>query len=130
MHEGILTCSSDTPLRTVARMMVEQRVHCIAVHTEGEDRYRLGPVWAIVSDLDLAGAASVDLDARTAGGVAATPVVTVVPGETVERAAQLMREYGTAHLVVVDANDNHPLGVISTLDVAGILAGLPQSATY
>jgi CBS domain-containing protein len=126
MHEGILSCDSGTPLRTVARMMAERRVHCIAVLTERDESYRLGPLWGIVSDLDLAGAAAdLDLDTRTAGGAAATPVVTVTPDETVERAAQLMREYGTSHLVVVDAADNRPLGVTSTLDVASVLAGMP-----
>jgi CBS domain-containing protein len=125
MHEGILTCDPETPLRAVARLMVEQRVHCVAVLAKHEERYRLGPLWGIVSDLDLAGSASFDLDTRTAGGAAVSPVVTVTPGETVERAAQLMREYGTAHLVVVAADDNRPLGVISTLDVAAVLAGMP-----
>ena len=39
------------------------------------------------------------------------------------RAAQLMREYGIAHLVVVDADARTPLGVISTLDIARVIAG-------
>jgi CBS domain-containing protein len=106
-------------------MMVEQHVHCVAVMAQREEQSRLGSLWAIVSDLDLAGSASLDLDTHTAGGAAASPVVTVPPTETVERAAQLMREYGTAHLVVVAADDDRPLGVISTLDVAAVLAGMP-----
>lgn len=125
MHEGVLTCPPETPLRDVARTMAEQRVHCVAVLATRDESYRLGRLWGIVSDLDLAAAAGLDLDARTAGGVAASPVVTVTPGETVERAAQLMREYSTAHLVVVDTDDDRPLGVISTLDVAAVLAGVP-----
>lgn len=125
MHEGVLTCPAETPLRDVARTMAEQRVHCVAVLSTGDESHRLGRLWGIVSDLDLAAAAGLDLDARTAGGAAASPVVTVTPEETVERAAQLMREYSTAHLVVVDAEDDRPLGVISTLDVAAVLAGAP-----
>jgi CBS domain-containing protein len=129
MHEGILTCAADATVRAVARMMVEQRVHCIAVLAEPEQSYRLGALWGIVSDLDLAGSASLDVDVHTAGGVAASPVVTVTPADTVERAAQLMREYGTAHLVVTAADDNRPLGVISTLDVAAVIAGMPFPVT-
>jgi CBS domain-containing protein len=125
MHAGILTCTSKTPLRTVAAMMVEQRVHCIVVLAEPEESSRLGAVWAVVSDLDLAACASLDVDAHTAGGTAASPLVTVTPTETVERAAQLRREYGTSHLLVVAADDDRPLGVLSTLDVAAVLAGLP-----
>jgi CBS domain-containing protein len=124
MHEGILTCTSQTPLRKVAAMMVEQSVHCIVVLGDPAERYSLGARWALLSDLDLAGCASLDMDAHTAGRTAATPVVTVTPVETIERAAQLMRAYGTSHLVVVAADDNRPLGVISTLDIAAVLAGL------
>jgi CBS domain-containing protein len=125
MREGILTCTSKTPLRVVAAMMVEQRVHCIVVLAEPAESHRLSTVWAVVSDLDLAACASLDVDVHTAGGTAASPVVTVTPTETVERAAQLMREYGTSHLLVVAADDYRPLGVISTLDVAAVLAGMP-----
>jgi CBS domain-containing protein len=130
VREGILTCPPETPLRDVARTMAEQRVHCVAVLARREESYRLGRLWGIVSDLDLAGAASLDLDVLTAGGAAGSPVVTVTPEETIERAAQLMREYGTAHLVVVDPEDNRPLGVISTLDVAAVLAGVPLPAAH
>ena len=67
----------------------------------------------IVSDLDLVAAASVrDLDDQSAGGSAATPVVTVSPDGTLERAAQLMTEHNTAHLIVVDACEQRPLGVL------------------
>jgi CBS domain-containing protein len=46
----------------------------------------------------------------------------VSPGETLERAAQLMTEHNTAHLIVVDPKQQRPLGVLSTLDIAGTLA--------
>jgi CBS domain-containing protein len=105
-------------------MMVEHRVHCIVVLGDPEDSHSFGAAWAVVSDLDLAACASLDMDAHTAGRTAATPVVTVTPIETIERAAQLMRAYGTSHLVVVAADDNRPIGVISTLDIAAVLAGL------
>jgi CBS domain-containing protein len=76
-----------------------------------------------VSDLDLVAAtATQDLDRRTAGAIAASPVVMVPPTETLERAAQLMQEYGTAHLVVVDPETVQPLGVLSTLDVARLVS--------
>ena len=43
-------------------------------------------------------------------------------GGPLRRGAQLMTEYGTAHLVVVDPTTSPPLGVLSTLDVARTLA--------
>ena len=58
---------------------------------------------------------------QTAGATAATPLLTIRPDETVQRAAQLMTEHGITHLVVVDAG-HRPVGVISTLDVAASLS--------
>jgi CBS domain-containing protein len=93
--------------------------HCIVVADDPGDAESL---WGIVSDLDLVAAAGVrDLDDQTAGAAAATAALTVEPGETVQRAAQLMTEHATTHLVVVDAM-RRPVGVISTLDVAAALS--------
>jgi CBS domain-containing protein len=43
-------------------------------------------------------------------------------GETLERAAQLMNEHEITHLVVVDPSTKDPVGVLSTLDIAGVVA--------
>ncbi len=119
MRAGVLTCSPDTPLETVARMMATNHVHCIVVTTS--DQPQVGPPWGIVSDLDLAQAAAQPEDC-TAGDVCATEVVTVEPTESLEQAARLMVEHETAHLVVADRSLRFPVGVVSTLDVAGAIA--------
>lgn len=120
MHAGVFTCEREALLSEVAAQMARELVHCIVVESGSGDA---GPPWGIVSDLDLVAAATVrDLDQQTAGGSAATPVVMVSPAETLERAAQLMTEHGTAHLVVVDPRQQFPIGVLSTLDIAGTLA--------
>jgi CBS domain-containing protein len=49
--------------------------------------------------------------------------VLVHRGETLERAAQLMTEHGSAHLVVDDPETGRPVGVLSTLDIAAALTG-------
>ena len=69
MHAGVVTCAADTPLRAVARMLVEHRIHCVAV----PDIAGTGiSTWAIVSDLDLVGAAAAgSVEGRTAGDIAA-----------------------------------------------------------
>jgi hypothetical protein len=33
-----------------------------------------------------------------------------------------MREHSTGHLVVIAENGSQPVGVVSTLDIAGVLA--------
>jgi CBS domain-containing protein len=118
MHEGVLTCSRQASLAHVAELMASHRVHCVVVTDEREDA---GSLWGIVSDLDLAAASSVrDLDEQTAGATAATAALTIEPEETVQRAAQLMTEHGTTHLVVVDV-EGRPVGILSTLDIAAAL---------
>ncbi|HEY0415648.1 MAG TPA: CBS domain-containing protein [Gaiellaceae bacterium] len=114
MTPGVLTCLPATPLRGVARMMKRHRVHAIVVFGADDS---LHP-WGVVSDLDLVAAIGT---AANAGSVAASPVVTVTAELTLEHAATLMAENQTSHLLVV-SDAGLPVGVVSTLDVAGALA--------
>jgi CBS domain-containing protein len=119
MHAGVIACERETPLDEVAATMAREHVHCVVVDSgSGEGR----EPWGIVSDLDLVAAATVrELDEQTAGGTAATPVLLVSPRETLERAAQLMTEHTTSHLVVVEPRTGRPVGVLSTIDLAAKL---------
>jgi CBS domain-containing protein len=120
MHQGVLTCGREESLLAVAELMAQHRVHAVVVTDDADDA---GALWGVVSDLDLAAAASVrDLAEQTAGATAATVALTIRPGETLRRATQLMLEHGTTHLVVVDGDALRPIGVLSTLDVARALA--------
>ena len=119
MHRGVLTCARDEPLSRVAELMAVHGVHSVVVTDEPD---RAGALWGVVSDLDLVAAATVRrLDEQLAGATAATAALTISPGETLQRAAQLMTEHATAHLVVVDPSTLRPIGVLSTLDVARAL---------
>ena len=115
MSHGVINCPPETPLRMVARMMATHRVHAVAVHDEEGG-------WAIVDDLDLVGAAGLDIDERTAGHAASCPALTVTPDETLDRVAQLMAENETTHVIVVDSLGGRPIGIVSTLDIARALA--------
>lgn len=117
MHVGLISCPADAPLQDVAQRMSEEAVHCILV---APDPYVSEGEWRVVSDLDLIGAA--ESPQATASQFAASPVVTVTEEDTVFRAVRLMREYQTAHLLVL--NHDGPSGVISTFDVAGVVAEL------
>ncbi|MGH3127394.1 MAG: CBS domain-containing protein [Gaiellaceae bacterium] len=121
MHWGLVTCAADAPLTAVAALMRDRRVHCVVV-IDGSSRER--GLWGVVSDLDLVAAASVrPLDEQTAAGTAMRPAVTIAPGEPLEEAMRRMTSNGVSHLVVVDPADTYPLGVLSTLDLAAVLAG-------
>jgi CBS domain-containing protein len=120
MRHGVIGCSPDTPLKVVARMMATNHVHSIVVtgtDAEGSD----SKPWGIVSDVDLARLAG-EADELTAAEACATEVISVRQDETLARAAQLMGEYEISHLIVVDPDSRRPVGVVSTLDLAGIVA--------
>lgn len=121
MHTGVMTCSLYAPLTAVARTMAANRIHCVVVWNEPA-RSEAPELWGVVSDLDLIKvAATEELSTRTAGGSAATPALMIGPHETLARATQLMAEHEVTHLVVVDPVTTRPLGVLSSLDVAGVL---------
>jgi CBS domain-containing protein len=117
MRKGIFTCPPDTSLREVARMMASYHIHSVVItDLEGDQP------WGLLSAIDLAGAAGPGFVDRTAGDAAATEVVSVLSDDTLSHAAQLMAEHDTSHLLVLHSQTGNPVGVISTLDVAGVLA--------
>lgn len=122
MHPGILCCDHSASSTEVARMMVTHHVHCIAVMAPSHDLRPESLVWGIISDLDLIEAGVGGGSERTAAALAQQPVISVKPSTPMLEAAQLMLKHGAAHLVVVDPDKQRPIGILSTLDVAGILA--------
>ena len=129
MHKGVFTCSLHAPLSTVARIMAAHRVHAVVVWNE-PSRNEPPQLWGVVSDLDLIKIAGVeDTSERTAGESAATPALMVARDETLARAAQLMTEHDVSHLVVIDRHTTKPVGVISTLDLAEVLAAVSEPVT-
>jgi CBS domain-containing protein len=93
--------------------MAEDRIHCVLV---GTDRG-----WEAVSDRDLLRAAEIDMDKVSAGEVVGE-LHTITVDEPLERARRMMVDENVAHLLVLDSRLGRPLGVLSTLDIAAILA--------
>jgi CBS domain-containing protein len=121
MHPGVITCDSGATLCDVARMMANVGIHAVVVWGDQEDDSQ--GFWGIVSDLDLVTAAA--RGERLAGpavGAAKSEVVTVRASESLFRAAQLMEEHRSTHVVVLADDRDRPIGVLSTLDVARALA--------
>ena len=122
MHPGILTCAPEASLVEVARMMATHHVHAVAVlGIQPGEQGRL--VWGIVSDLDVVRAAqTAGSEAVTAADVTATEPVTVDAGEPLLTAARVMQEHDVHHLVVVSGRDPRPIGILSSLDITGVVA--------
>jgi CBS domain-containing protein len=116
MTPGIITCAPDTPLATVAELMATRSVHAVAVGGIAANHL----VWGVIDSLDLVRALR-DPDAHgvaeTISRQAAHPIEPAAP---LSEAARLMDEHSVTHLVVVDGG--RPVGVLSTLDIAGAAA--------
>jgi CBS domain-containing protein len=127
MHPGIVSCSRAATPSEVARVMVSCRVHSVAVLGLSHDGRDDPLIWGIVSDLDLLRALTERPAPATAGELARQPVITIRSTAPIQEAARAMVAQGTQHLVVVDPDRQMPLGIISTLDVADVLANLAQA---
>jgi CBS domain-containing protein len=116
MHHGILSCAADAPLGEVAAIMARHHVHAVAV-----TRTPAGRPVGVVSDLDVVAAAATG-EEPSALQAAATESPTISAVDSLLHAAQRMTEHGVSHLVVVDGAGGFPVGILSTLDVAGVYA--------
>ena len=118
MHAGVLTCSADTPLVDVAGIMTKHRVHAVAVI---DDKRR--PI-GVVSALDVVAAASRDDERETARVATAgtEPLITISADAPLDHAAKLMTKHRVHHLIVVDPAEGYPVGILSTLDIAVLVA--------
>jgi CBS domain-containing protein len=122
MRPRVLTCEPETLLVTVAQRMASEHVHAIVVlhetvEPDGEIGHR---PWAVLTDRDILRSAA-SIAERTAGDSATGEVLLARPDERLPDVAERMLEHGTSHAVVVEPSTGRPVGVLSTLDIAGIL---------
>jgi CBS domain-containing protein len=122
MTPRLVHCRPDTSLRDVAHLMTTHGIHAVYVFDDVSNEGEPPALWGLVTDLDLVASWPV-LEERSAGGTAVTPLVMVPSDEPLGRAAQLMAESGTAHLAVTDPVTGAPVGVLSTMDIARVIAG-------
>jgi CBS domain-containing protein len=116
MGAPVITCPADTPLIAVARLMATRHIHAVVVVDDEKDPL----AWRVLSDRILTSTGAT-ADNLTAGQVAERPREAAEEDWPLDRAAHLMAEHGVTHLVVVDAH-GRPAGMLSTLDLAGVVA--------
>jgi CBS domain-containing protein len=113
MNKAIVTCSPAAGLREMGRLMASHHIHSLVI-SRGDPA-----LWGLVSDVDIAQAAIGRPDA-TAKDLAVP--ATGIPDETpLIRAIEVMREQRTSHLIVTGTESGRPTGMISALDIAGIV---------
>jgi CBS domain-containing protein len=134
MTESVFTVAPETPLKTVAKRMLEygvsgmpvlqeERVVGVVSETDSLFKERVAPDrkgfvdWLVHygDDPPLA-----KLDARTAGDAMTAPAVTIVPRRTVADAAALMLDLRIDRLPVVDGDQL--VGIVTRTDVVRAFA--------
>ena len=122
MRPRVLTCDPQTTMINVAQRMASEHVHSIVVLRETVDAE--GVVqrrpWGIITDRDVLRCGPV-IEDRTADDVATGGVMLVHPEDRLADVAQRMLDQHTSHAIVVEPRTDRPVGVLSTLDIAGIL---------
>jgi CBS domain-containing protein len=115
MRTGVISCPPDTSMEAVARIMATNHVHAVVISGLAG-----GAPWGVVTDHDLLSVAH-EAPARLAGSCATADPVMVKPSQPLEEAVKLMCDHDVTHLLVGDPGSGHPIGVLSSLDVAGIV---------
>ncbi len=129
MTRDVLTVSPSTPLKDVARLLVERRVSGVPVVDED------GSVLGVVSEGDIlvkergrpgrasllerlieVGSEAEKHDARDAADAMTTPAVTIRPGRAISEAAALMLDRCVNRLPVVDAH-GALVGIVTRADL-------------
>jgi CBS domain-containing protein len=124
MHEGVVSCTPDTPLEEVAERMRGHHVSALVV-VDG------GVAVGVISQTDLVSAAFVRPYMRywrgmTARHVMSSPVATAAPETSLGEAMRLLRRRRIHRLVVTesDRDGTRPIGILSMTDIIAHLAGV------
>ena len=126
MHQGVISVSPDTPLREVARILASRHIHCVALPAlQPGARSK----WASLSALDLVRAAADPNRPRRFGEMVAADIAMaegpiVSTADHLDSAMRVMARAQVEHILVVRAEDGRPAGILSTLDIAGAIAGI------
>lgn len=122
MRGPVITCAPDVPIDQVALRMSEYRVHSVAVTGVGSGWGAASHFnWRLIDALDVVRAAHRGALGEPTGSMSTTSPPAVNESDSLARAALLMAENETSHVVVIGAS-HLPVGMVSTLDVASVLA--------
>jgi CBS domain-containing protein len=122
MHPGVLACDADASLSELARLMATNHVHCVVVRIPAGETSGTSPSYGVIADLEVLAAGLRAGAEPTAAALARHPTITVEPTTPLREAAELMLTHGERHVLVIGPGGQRPVGVLSTLDVAGVLA--------
>jgi CBS domain-containing protein len=109
-------CTPETPLREVARMMVEHDCGEIPLVQAPDETILLG----VITDRDIicrVVARGVNPAELTAGDCMSSPVVSVAMGASVDECCRVMEAHQIRRVPIIDEN-GHIRGIVSQADIA------------
>jgi CBS domain-containing protein len=123
MRRGVVACAPESSLAEIAATMASNAFHAAVILAPESPRA------LVVTDLDLIGAAITPGAGRTAGEIAREPMATVHASAALTDVIALMAKRDVAHVLVAEAEADWPAGVVSSFDVASMLAGRDPALT-
>lgn len=119
MHNGVISCRSDTPVADVVRILSDTDIHALVVTGNA------GEVVGIISHMDVIPHHTKDLTQLTAQEVMTAKVISVAPDSTVREAIDVMVGKRIHRLVVTEPDGDKlmPVGVLSTTDIVREMRG-------
>ena len=123
MHQGVITCLPDTPLKEVARIiMVHNNIREVVVVDA------TAKICGVISDRLLVQSCEAHFDKKVAEDILLPCPATVSSGSTVREAIALMQRKKIRYLIVVLSEGSRdprwPLGTVSYTDIIQEMAGL------
>ncbi|MFN8202612.1 MAG: hypothetical protein U0S48_08615 [Solirubrobacteraceae bacterium] len=119
-HRGIVAVAPATPVAELASVLAHHRIHCATVMglapAAGGDHL----VWAFASVMDVLAAIAGGRTDVQASEIAGTELLAVDIDDTLDTVAARLVDHAAAHAIVAGA-DRVPMGVVSTLDVIGVI---------
>jgi predicted transcriptional regulator len=119
MHNGVISCKSDTPVSDVVRILSDTDIHALVITGEA------GEVVGIVSHMDIIQHHAKDLSQLSAAEIMTGKVISVAPDSSVQDAIDVMVTKRIHRLVVTQPEGGKlmPVGVLSTTDIVREMRG-------
>ena len=116
MHPGVISSPPGASVQQLAMTMLLHGIHAVVLGPPDQAE----PL--MVTDLRLLRTALKRPDAR-AQEIAAEPLASLPTDATLRQAVQVMAERYVAHVLATEPESGAPAGIVSTFDVAAVLAG-------
>jgi predicted transcriptional regulator len=115
MTRGVITVSLDTPVREIAKLMVEKDISGVAVTAPDNE------VVGVIAEMDFIKVFDHDWDKLTAEDIMSSFVRTIEPETTLKKAADIMKELNIHRLLILHRAPGRsydvPVGILTASDI-------------